>query len=507
MNQSKHQVNKLFIGAILLIGLLLGCSGSHKEPIAHFVSKTDVDLTLNRVPDGPSKSATKDELYQFAWQQFVALNWPVADPKTPGNRGVPSSDATFLSITPSHNPTLVWHTYASKAEMFGPAYQDSLLPAWNTLSLPNYSYVHTAKNKDNSNYQLFNNLDENNEIGQAFVWGGAGLGNTTGGKQVLYEAKVNEVEYTYIRAYNLQNSEVAKTWSNFTKDSLNVFGGTCETYKAAENSIICFPCADSTSEGVIEIKAAWRELTSIDNTSHYYTKKVIVYENKMGSEYYTNKTYGLIGLHIIRKTANYPTFIFTTFNHVDNIKNGIYYQNEKSKQGKPQYRKGEIAFDTIPNTIEIGTIAVNTQEEIHIIPNSLKSFNTKIQMEIKKATSTSVWQYYELLGVQATPVDISNAASDKSYYLANDVIETDYTLRRFTGSFGKTGIELGTQNIHMQSITLSMGGCMGCHGNAQNSGTDFSFLLNAGVLQSPDTLGTQNEVLIIRNRDITQRIK
>jgi hypothetical protein len=31
-----------------------------------------------------------------------------------------------------------------------------------------------------------------------------------------------------------------------------------------------------------------------------------------------------------------------------------------------------------------------------------------------------------------------------------------------------------------------MGGCMGCHGNAQVAGTDFSFILKAGPVLSPE---------------------
>ena len=49
---------------------------------------------------------------------------------------------------------------------------------------------------------------------------------------------------------------------------------------------------------------------------------------------------------------------------------------------------------------------------------------------IKKENSNSVWQYYELLGVQAVPKDLINADIDESYFLANNVIETDYTLRK-----------------------------------------------------------------------------
>ena len=495
--------------AFLLLGVLIAsvsCKKGDKKiikEVEELLTVTDYALAVNlkssKVPKGPKAKATRPELYGLAWQQFIALNWPVADPTTPGNRGKANTSKSFLNITAANTPTVVWSTYASKAEVFGPEYQTTL-PAWNTLALPKYSYHNsvTAKSIGDS-FSLFNNLDENNEIGEATVWAGVKKGDTIGGSQVLYEAKMNETEYTYIRNHNLQNVNTVKTWVGKTKNDLNTYGGTCETTAAATQQNICFPCADEASEGVIEIKAAWRELESgIDTPERFYTKDVIIYEkNSQGKTVYTNKTYALIGLHIIRKTENYPTFIFTTFGHVDNIKNGIYYNNEIALgHATPPYyqyydKNGNIDTTSYPNHkyIKTGNISVESQDEIHPIAPDLKVFNSEIQKRINTANSESVWQYYELLGLQAVPVDYKNRGADVDYYLANNVIETDYTLREFTGAFGNpTGIQLEVTNVNTKGETVSMGGCMGCHGNAQKKGGDFSFLINGGDNLTPETI-------------------
>lgn len=486
-----------------------------EEAVEKAVTSVDVaagvNLNSSAVPPGPAANASKSELYALAWEQFIALNWPVADPSVAGNRAKPSTDTAknFLSVTNTNTPTLVWSTYASKAEVFGPKYQTTL-PAWSTLSTPDYSYGVTPTAKATGDvYTLFNNLDENNEIGEATVFAGVKKGDTVGGSQVLYEAKMNEVEYSYIRKHNLQNDMTSATWTSKTKKDLAAYAGTCKTTQAATNENICFPCANTSesTEGVIEIKAAWRELEEgIDVKDRYYTKDVIVYEKGTGSNIvYTNKIYALIGLHIIRKTKNYPTFIFTTFGHVDNIKNGIYYNNDiaipssdkdKDKKYYQYYDKdGNPDVTSYPNHkyIKRGNIAVTSEDEIHTIVPDLQLFNSEIQKRIKTANSSSIWQYYELIGLQATPTDYTQRSTDDQYYLANNVIETDYTLRRFTGVFGNpTGIQLNINNVTLNdngaSKSVSMGGCMGCHGNAQQGGSDFSFLIGTSKTFKPDTV-------------------
>lgn len=297
-----------------------------EETIISIFANDSTHYNDNSVPKGPKLGASKLELYTLAWQQFIALNWPVANTNEVGNRGKPNTnqESTFLKVTPEFLPTPVWNTYASKAEVFN--HQTDSLPAWSTLTKPIYQYKnHPSKLKPDDKFHLYNNLDESNEIGQAVVFGGAGKpGDSSGGNQVLYEAKINEMEYSYIRKYNLQRKTTAKTWADSTKNKLNAFGGTCLSEEAAKQKVICFPCADENNEGAIEIKAAWIKLNGNDHLNRYYVQDVLVYKKVENEIKYTNEKYGLIGLHIIRKTKNYPTFIFTTFNHIDNIKTGIY---------------------------------------------------------------------------------------------------------------------------------------------------------------------------------------
>ena len=107
-------------------------------------------------------------------------------------------------------------------------------------------------------------------------------------------------------------------------------------------------------------------------------------------------------------------------------------------------------------------------------------------------TQNSVWQNYKLINVQAKPMDVSElkgsrtAPENSSFYLSNSVIESNIELQTFTGSLSDST----SNNVIYKSNKINMGGCMGCHGNAQKAGTDFNFLIAGAPFGFPDFTGT-----------------
>jgi hypothetical protein len=126
-----------------------------------------------------------------------------------------------------------------------------------------------------------------------------------------------------------------------------------------------------------------------------------------------------------------------------------------------------------------------------------------------------VWLYYKLINVQYTPFDftdvMSGTTSDmnaSTYYLNNEVVETDYTLANFSGQVSAEGPptnmpanfnDFNPERTTFQNVllfnannelvdTFNMGGCMGCHGIASvTKGTNFSFILGHGRVAVPET--------------------
>ena len=151
--------------------------------------------------------------------------------------------------------------------------------------------------------------------------------------RIVYEAKVNRAVFEYANNNQLTQCQgedcpaLVAALGNTIKN-LAQYGGSCKTNSSTP--IVSLPCGDATvagdaGEGAIEIKAAWRQLTDAEMArGHFYTRKVIYYKGGQdtqsgGNQQYYNAVFGLVGLHIIHKTTSFPTFVFATWEQVDNF--------------------------------------------------------------------------------------------------------------------------------------------------------------------------------------------
>ena len=167
----------------------------------------------------------------------------------------------------------------------------------------------------------------------------------------------------------------------------------------------------------------------------------------------------------------------------------LYYQNTAA--GLPS--DGSICvngrYHNIPQAI------VNANKAAH---NAIKAYNNA------NGVTSSPWENYKLVNIQYKPFNFNEIDSKNNllstYFQANIVVETNYTLQKFAGQQIATGNEAGQTsnfaggqpfyNVHLPNGNsydkINMGGCMGCHGNAQFSGNDFSFMLRGGPVIEPD---------------------
>jgi hypothetical protein len=442
------------------------------------------------VAGGPSTDIPT--LATFAWNEFIALNWPAMEPATSGVRGRPDVTADFLSIKPDSNgnyPLLVWQTYLHKNEVF-PA--SGTAPAtFDKNVAPSYDYfTKSTPASETTSFTLFNNLDEASEIGLATMYShfGTGMGNF----RVLYEVKVNRSLFDYLNGPTQSNSMRANNFTSCPNDGcqtldtakttttndLAQFGGICST----NPTIVSLPCGDAAvagddGEGAIEIKAAWRQLTSDElKSGRFYTRTVIYYTGGSASPIYNNAVFGLVALHIIHKTKTFPTFVFATFEQVDNYDDAT---NQNTQ---------DLAVLNIPPPS--GNPPVTRNHPIH---SQIQPINVAVQNTFKAADPTTVWQYYKLVGVQAMPVagppmqpaDPSPPPAETDplsyYFLANLMVETNQTLQNFFGGLGSGNVPAPKQNVYFNGVSGSpfqMGGCQGCHGTqGQSVGGDMSVIV------------------------------
>lgn len=428
------------------------------------------------------------QLAEFAWAEFFALNWQSSYAKN-GLRDSPDTTWSFSSAG-AYPPLAVWETYAHRTELR--PYNNRMKPF---DSAPYYSFGDslTAYPGSGAKFTLFDNIDENNEIGSCNLYAHADSLNgqpNPNRQMVLYQAKVNRDEYDYIRTNYPTKAQLLQatttTAANIKKYNAYYAGDSSTCIPQA--GVVCLPCGNSpkpkpetgTYTGAMEVKTAWRQLTAQDDSSTFFTRKVLYYRKLNGKTYYDNAVFALIGLHIIHKTKHYPDFVFATFEH-----NSV-------RQPGQGYRY--VLLDNKGNEIPGSSRRPHTQP---ILPLTTRATAAAHRM-LKDLNPNSIWLNYHLTGVQGTP---TATTSTPNFLLANFVVESDSTLANFHGSSigsphdGKPNTLLVNKN---KGVTLSAGGCQGCHGVAQLGGTDFSFLLDTvgKPVKAPDIDASQRQKLL-----------
>ena len=332
-------------------------------------------------------------------------------------------------------------------------------------------------------------------------------------RRFIFEAKANQILFDYIRKNKFYESSTRMTAQMATYDAVrnNGMGGVapCPT---SGPTIICFPPgvgptsqpSGTANEGTILVKGTWRQLTMAEYSSgRYLTAPIIRYRDSDPLPYCyetidatpTANTlpYGLVGLHIIHKTTNYPTYVFATFEQVDNLNsakpdNSLFYYNRNS------------APPINPNKQTVTSRAHPIPSEIDAVTNTVHLNLRQLLADATPPVSDSVWLYYKLVGVQGTAVNATDP-SKTDYFLANIVTETNEALRSFSGTLNTDNGTINPQNTNLRvgTTALTGGGCKGCHGNAQVGPTieagapfiasDFSFITQGAPFEGvPDAI-------------------
>ena len=478
-------------------------------------------------------SVSHADLATFAWLEFISA----VAPRASGLRGI--SGGSFAASGGagggSQVPPLVWETYQHRTELLPCTVSGGKVrppQTWGATPM----YVTTVVSSNPSSPQKcstiaagssppFNNLDETSQIGQNFLFYPATPGSPQPATdaQVLFEAKVNQVE---------------SDWVNQNYQSL-----------IPKYAPFHFSPAITLPSGTVEVKAAWRPLSSIpqDQQNRYHTATVITYSGTDLQPIPELQTYALVGLHLIHKTPNYPAFIFATFEQVDDLTNqltgkptGLYYvptyasiAYAPSSTTFPPFPPPPPTPQTFPNpalayptgpalaypngnavALPVGkvasipgasplpnnNVAIPVTQPVAMTPEvaAVNSQALALMQTLPGFGPNFIWQYYKLTGVQALP---TNDETSEDFYLANIVVESSQPGIQLFRGFPTIPIGILT-NIRNQvnvidygatpAAMTSGGGCQGCHGVAQTqNGFDFSFLFFGadGGGFSPDTLG------------------
>src|SRR6185503_9376083 len=165
--------------------------------------------------------------------------------------------------------------------------------------------------------------------------------------------------------------------------------------QAAYTSPISFPVGPSSygPTGSIELKAAWKILTPAEQAGGtFYTTQAIVYNDDANppspSPGQNPVTLGLVALHIIHKTKLQPHWLWSTFEHMNNVyESGTYdgkprsFANGKCPQTPPYSSSAPVPCPgpcCLPNAQTAQTTKVGTQNVYVELDANGKPLNTPV---------------------------------------------------------------------------------------------------------------------------------
>lgn len=291
---------------------------------------------------GGAPQASVEQASAFAWQEFIALNWPAGlQSGQPGQRDTPSSTCRFGDSACSG--PLVWETFRGKVEIFPGTYNPFKVvppPGYPGPSgdkslgydaLPVYSYstpIAACDSQQSGDATPWVNLDETDQITLNNMFAGVVDPDSSPGNSspqlIRFLAKANRTQYVYVAGNSSATDPSQQWWGKIPSDVVTATKAYLSTNQASPEPDYAEsqnPKLVSQPFGTIEVKAGWRPLNPAEAASgRFHTQSVRFYEKASASSVcYRDATWGLVALHIIQKTPTAPYFIYATFEQADNI--------------------------------------------------------------------------------------------------------------------------------------------------------------------------------------------
>lgn len=288
--------------------------------IAITISSTvPAELNPGGGPGFGAPAASIQQAAAFAWQEFIALNWPaVAQTSGLNTRDTPDNNCKFGD--PKCAGPLVWETFRGKVEIFpgqgNPPGYTPTAPSYGYDGAPSYNYASAVPPCQAGPTQIvWINLDETDEITLASMYAGAAPNAPSSANSapqiVRFLAKGNRAEYAYVA----QNQWWGAGINGVKKNTIAYLSANMVSPTAGGSQYVSLPY------GTIETKAGWRLLSPAEVSSGRFTTAMAqYYENGAAGVVCSRQgLFGLIALHIIQKTPSAPYFIYASFEQADNI--------------------------------------------------------------------------------------------------------------------------------------------------------------------------------------------
>ena len=416
----------------------------------------------DRIIDVP---ATKPDPFpafsNFSWRAFIALNWPALTGAA--DRGQPDRSKSFGDPGPR-----VWETFKSRYEVFQRDRDGrALIPSkWNSYEGNNPC----GPGVDNRTKTL-SSFSEFSDFNQATFELGE-LGNPLVAQNrtyTRYEVRINKEEF---------NSIVDHKWY-------------------ARNNLPTAQKPGRFNVGSIGVKAAWRILTDQDTPTirqrYYVVKDAAVLDVakslQAGIAVCAKKDIALVGFHIVVKTEYRPQWIWSSFEHVDNVPpigmgearepdaNDAHMPYSYNDPTKPQYLAPSLK-SPLGNAVSTSNPPKHDPNPMQVIRQH--PINTKI-MAMNRAywalpeIRNTVWANYMLVTTQWPTVTQPDEPSNSGQPFPGGFVDPKQPMDVYQLPAKNAGPPSNLANTTMETyLQAPSSSCMACHHSVSNAyGRDF----------------------------------
>lgn len=365
----------------------------------------DVNVTATTV----SIDTFQPDFDVYSWNSFIALNWP------PGPDG--NGDPKQMIGKNGDNDT-VWEHYRDVSNIF---LAGGARPTWNgPTPIPD-----ACKSLNKGNMEVVTQIGKN-LLTPSVVSASSQPFNTgpiidQNGVFTRFQIVVNKTMFDYILANSLYSKAGQKAFTppvNFTSGSIDGNGNTLV-------------------EGAIMVKTAWKVIAPADK-ARFHSDDVLVYTPASANPKYPaqcmKKTVGLVGMHIGHKTQSAPQWLWSTFEHVDNVPTDAEVKSGKLKAKYSYYdpKCKTCPVNQIPpkpwNPTKVSAfhsqIVRMNQFNLPIYASSAAARNADAQQQLRAVNPKSVWANYHLISTMWPTDPKQPFGAPAPTFLANTTLET-----------------------------------------------------------------------------------
>jgi len=471
------------VAALAVLGALAAPASAQQRPDYRKLAPTLSGRIPTQVPDFPFAAFpidTRPMFDTFLWENFLAILWP-SRPESHGEPFRPEDPAVFKAgyVNGLQPAFLGWKTAYDLYPEDGsaPVPWDQPSPQNPCKDVP----------RGDRRPQLINTTKFGtvaDELNQAFA--GPLIDQT--GLLTRYEVRFNKAEYEYVRTNKLYNRA---SWPS---------NGLPPIY---------FPVSTPTSQGAIEVKIAWRDLSRVapQYRTRFYTTEAWTVQTEtckstlpggQGRIYDCTckaTVVGMVGFHVAHKVDKFPQWVWGTFEQVDNLGEDptmpagmkpSYYDGARANPADHpgySYEPAPLSATAATDSATLKPVNVARLSQIPSTPTALPT--TQINTNFRALVAPTRWASYWLIGSQWSTLPAAPATSP----LQPPWAKTD--LQDFGCEDGTPATVGGVAFPACQVANITMetyhqlDSCQNCHQGAQRDGADFSWSLEQRAYSPP----------------------